>query len=387
MDKKKRIKILTTVIPMMLIGATVGFMAASYKMDAAKTTPTSHVIALILFFIPAFLLVVAAHEAGHAIASSWVNFDFRMYVVGPFMWDKEETGWTFKWNKNVNISGGMVICLPTTTENLAKRFSIYALGGPVSSLVFTAFSYGVYLLIPIINSNDNPGLKLIESLFGLISFLSLLIFIITLVPLHTGGFYTDGARALRFLRGGDTARFELLLMKIITSSSGGVRPRLLSLEEINEALALAKKINAPMKVYVHYFLYHYAFDEDDFDEAEGHLKDYLAEIESIPRGMRGSVFLEASFFYAFARKHLAQAELYWKQYVPSAIIAKAQLFATEAAMYNLKDDEASLNAKIELAIKELPNMMDRGLAVSMRERLHSLKRLAYSEDRIPEMDK
>jgi len=38
-----------------------------------------------------------------------------MYVIGPFLWAKEQNNWLFKWNKNVNTAGGLVICLPTDT--------------------------------------------------------------------------------------------------------------------------------------------------------------------------------------------------------------------------------------------------------------------------------
>lgn len=135
MDKKKLNKALTTAV-LMLMGAGIGFVAAKIGMDSAKTAPTSQVVAFIIFFLPAFFLVIGIHEGGHAIAGTFMKFDFRMCIVGPFMWDKEESGWKFKWNKNVNLSGGLVICLPTTTENLAKRFSIYALGRPGSESYF-----------------------------------------------------------------------------------------------------------------------------------------------------------------------------------------------------------------------------------------------------------
>ncbi len=372
MDKKKLSRTVTAAA-LMVMGAGIGFIAAKFGMDSAKTAPTSQVVALIIFFLPAFFLVVGIHEGGHAIAGTFMKFDFRMCIVGPFMWDKVESGWKFKWNKNVNLSGGLVICLPTTTENLPKRFSIYALGGPAASLIFTGLAYSVKQLIAIVNINDNLVWNLTESFFGLMSFLSLLILIITIIPLHNGGFYTDGARALRFLRGGDTSRFETLLMKIITSSSGGIRPRLLNMVEINEALSLAKKLNAPMKVYLLFYLYQFAFDEGNFDEAEKHLKEYIGESERIPKGIRGSVFLDAAFFYAFARKDLAQAEVYWKQYEPSAILPKSQVFATEAAMCSLKSDETTMNTKIELALKELPNMIDRGVGIVLREKLIQLK--------------
>jgi uncharacterized membrane protein len=373
MDKKKITKIITTSI-LMAAGAGVGFMAAKLGMDSAKATPVSQVIAVIIFLLPAFFLVIGIHEGGHAVAGSFVKFDFRMYVVGPFMWDKEESGWKFKWNKNVNVSGGMVICLPTTTENLAKRFSIYALGGPLASLLLTAFAYGIKELLSIINTNDQLILNLIGSIFGLISFLSVLIFIVTIIPLHIGGFYTDGARALRFLRGGDTARFEILLMKIISSSSGGIRPRLLDLNELDEALMLAKKLNAPMGVYLHGYYYQKALDEEKFDEAEKHLNEYIAEIESIPKGIQSSVWLDAAFFYAYARKDVQQAEYYWNKFIPSAIIPMAQVYATEAALNLLTDKKELVNQKIEVALRELPNMIDRGVGIALKDQLLHLQK-------------
>lgn len=373
MDKKKIIKAFGTLI-IMVMGAGVGYFAAKMGAGSARSMPGWQVITLFVLAVPAFFVVVGFHEAGHAVAGSWVKFDFRMYVVGPFMWDKEERGWKFKWNKNVNLSGGMVICLPVTSENLARRFSIYALGGPAASLVFAVFAYGIRLIMEASNATGNPVFSLIASLFGLMSFLSVLIFFMTIIPLHTAGFYTDGARALRFLRGGDTSRFELLLMKTISSSSGGIRPKLLNTDEINEALALATKLSAPMKVYVLYYKYQVAFDQGQYDEAEGYIKEYLAEIESIPKGIRGSVFLDAAFFYAVARNDQAQAESYWRQYEPSAIIPKAQVFATEAALLNLNRDNAARNQKIDLALEQIPNMIDRGVGIALREKLVEMRK-------------
>jgi hypothetical protein len=372
MNRKKFEKAIAIII-LMVISAAVGFISVKIGLDTAKTASASQVIAFIIFFLPAFFLVIGIHEAGHAVAGTLVNFDFRMYVVGPFMWDREESGWKFKWNKNVNLSGGLVICLPNSSENMAKRFSMYALGGPAASLVFAGLAYGITLWLSMVNSNDNLGLNLIGSLFGLMSFLSLVVFVMTMIPLHSGGFYTDGARALRFLRGGDTSRFEVLMMKIISSSSGGIRPRLLNREEINEAMTLAIKSDAPMKVYLLYYLHQSAFDEDNLNDAEKYLEEYLAGIESIPKGIRGSVFLDAVFFYAYARNNLVQAEWYWKQYEPSAIIPRMQVLAAEAALHHLKKDYPAMLDKIDKALRESRNMVDRGVGIALREKLIQMK--------------
>lgn len=373
MNKKKVVRIVTTAV-IMLAGAGFGYFAAKMGAASAKAMPGWQAITLLVLAVPAFFVVVGFHEAGHAVAGSLVKFDFRMYVVGPFMWEKEETGWKFKWNRNVNLSGGMVICLPLSSENLAKRFSIYALGGPAASVIFAALAYGIRLIAIALNVSGNPVLDFIALLFGLLSMLSVVIFVMTIIPLHTGGFYTDGARALRFLRGGDTGRFELLLVKTISDSSGGIRPGLLNTDEIHEALTLANKLDAPMKVYVLYYLYHVAFDKGRYEEAEDYLTKYIAEIESIPKGIRGSVFLDAAFFYAIARQDSGRAESYWKQYVPSALLPKAQVLATEAAIANLRGDHAKRDEKIDHAFKEIPNMIDRGVGIALREKLVELKR-------------
>lgn len=373
MNKKKVVRIVTTAV-IMLAGAGFGYFAAKMGAASAKAMPGWQAITLLVLAVPAFFVVVGFHEAGHAVAGSLVKFDFRMYVVGPFMWEKEETGWKFKWNRNVNLSGGMVICLPLSSENLAQRFSIYALGGPAASVIFAALAYGIRLIAIALNVSGNPVLDFIALLFGLLSMLSVVIFVMTIIPLHTAGFYTDGARALRFLRGGDTGRFELLLMKTISDSSGGVRPGLLNIDEINEALTLGKKLDAPMKVYVLYYLYHAAFDKSRYEEAQAYLNEYMAEIESIPKGLRGSVFLDAALFYAIARQDSGRAESYWKQYVPSALLPKAQVLATEAAIANLSGDHAKRDEKIDQAFKEIPNMIDRGVGIALREKLVELKR-------------
>jgi hypothetical protein len=372
MDYKKMKKVFTTAL-LALAGAGVGFMAAKLGMDSAKSGDLSSVIAIVLFFLPVFFLVVGFHEAGHAIAGRWVKFDFRMYVVGPLMWDKEESGWKFKWNKNVNLSGGMVICLPTTSENLAKRFSIYALGGPAASLVLTLLAFAIHQLLSFVNTGYSTILNMAGSVFGLMSFLSLMIFVLTIVPLHTGGFYSDGARALRFLRGGDTSRFEILLMKVISSSSGGIRPRQLSAADLHEAVALGNKLDAPMKVYLLYYLYQFALDENDFDCAEKHLVDYLAQADLIPNGIRSMVYLDAVFFFAYVRRNKEQVTMWWSKYEPSAILPKAQVLATEAAMSYLDKDFNTMQTKIELALKEIPNMIDRGVGIALRDRLIEMK--------------
>jgi hypothetical protein len=377
MKKKSSIRKTVALILMIVLGGAVGFLIGklghSWGEDAKATSlPAYAMIAMPFLFILSFLIVIAIHEGGHALAGLWMKFDFKMYVVGPFMWEKEQTGWQFKWNKNVNTMGGMVICLPTGNENLTKRFSMYAAGGPMASLVLAVFSYGVFILLSFI-ALDGVGFVIIRSFFMITALLSLMIFIVTSIPMHMGGFYSDGARILRLRRGGDKARFDVLTLKIITSSVGGTRPKLLNISELEEALALANKLNEPFGVYLLSYFHQAAFDEGDNEKAEKYLLEYISLADAIPAGIRNAVWLDAALFYAIAKNDLEKATSHWNQFKPTAIIPTAQIFAVEAAMSYLKKDRIVAEQKIESAIKELPNMMDKGVGIALGERLSTLK--------------
>lgn len=378
MKQKNTIKKSLGLITLILLGAVVGFFVGKMAGGAStSTTPLGIKLLNIALIVPiclvALIVVVAWHEGGHAVAGVSMGFDFRLYVVGPFMWEKQSTGWQFKWNKNVNTAGGLVLCLPTDTVNLNNRFTFFAAGGPVASLLLTALSYAIYVIFLKNNPTDNWAVDVFGSFFIITALMSFVIFLVTAIPLKMGGFYTDGARVLRLQRGGDTARFETLILKLTANTSSGIRPKLININELEEALDIAKRLDEPFGVYIHGFLHQAAFDNGDIEKAEKHLFDYINEADNIPEGIRNAVWLDAAFFYAYAKQDLEEAEHFWQQFKPAAMIPQAQVLATEAALSFLKKDNQTALSKIENAVKELPNMIDQGVATALKEQLDLLK--------------
>ncbi len=360
-------------VTLMLAFAVAGYFAGKLGLKASQGLDKPVVIGLLLLLIPLFLLVIGVHEAGHVLAGKWVKFAFRMYVVGPFMWNKEADGWHFEWNKHLNLAGGMVICLPADNKALSKRFSIYAAGGPLASFALATLSFLLYrwLYPPGVNAGTVVTVITYSSLIT--AFLSLLIGIVTSIPMHTGGFSTDGARILRLLRGGDMARFETLVIQIYTSSTSGVRPALLNTDDLQEAQILANRLQAPLGVYLHSFFHQVAFDRGDIDQAEKHLLDYIQATEEIPAAIRNMVWLDAAFFYAYARKDLATATGYWQKFKSVAMIPKALILATEAAISAVNNDIGTAHTKATEALQEIPNMMDKGMGIALREKMLHLQ--------------
>jgi hypothetical protein len=347
-----------------------GFFVGKLLKASFVHISTDVIIASAILLIPIIMFAIAFHEAGHAIVGSLMKFDFKMYVVGPFMWAKENNKWRFKWNTNVNTMGGMVICLPVRTDKLQKRFSLYVAGGPLASLLLTAVAITGYYSLP---ASDLLSEVLAATLL-FTSFISGSIFLVTIIPLHTGGFASDGARILRFMRGGEVARLEILTLKVITDSTSGIRPKDLNKDELEEVLHLAQKSKSPFTVYLHAFMYQVAWDSGDIDKAEEYLLNYINEVESIPEGLRGMAWMEAAFFYSLEKKDAAKAEEYWSRFAPSAMIPKAQVYATEAALYRAQGKSEKVRELVDKAEKELPNMLDQGLAVALREKLEGLRK-------------
>lgn len=370
---KKELKKIAGMVVLTLSFAVAGYFAGKMGLKATGDLAKPVAVSLLLLLLPLFFLVIGAHEAGHVLAGKLVRFDFRMYVVGPFMWEKETDGWHFGWNKHLNLAGGMVICLPTDQADLSKRFSIYAAGGPLASFALTFIAFFVYRWLYVPGVNAGTVLTVISYAALITAFLSALIGIVTSIPMHAGGFSTDGARILRLLRGGDTARFETLVIQIYTSSTSGVRPALLNWDDLQEAQTLANRLQAPLGIYLHSFFHQAAFDRGEIDQAETYLLNYITATEGIPAGIRNMVWLDAAFFYAYAKKDLATATEYWAKFKPAAMIPKALILATEAALCAIKNEISTANTKATAAIQEIPNMMDKGMGLALKDKMTRLQ--------------
>ncbi len=75
----KKTKIIPTLVSL-VVGGLFGFLIASTGVDAAKDLPVEVFVLWGIAFLPVIVLVIAAHEAGHAVAGISQNFDFRMVV-------------------------------------------------------------------------------------------------------------------------------------------------------------------------------------------------------------------------------------------------------------------------------------------------------------------
>ena len=93
----------------------------------------------------------------------------------------------------------------------------------------------------------------------------------------------------------------------------------------------------------------------------------------MPEGLRGTVWLEAAYYYAVVRQLAEKAEEFLTLYRPSALTPLAVEYATRAALARLRGNSGEFNTWLVKAENALPHMMDRGAMQLVRERIEAMK--------------
>jgi hypothetical protein len=358
------------------VGAGLGY-AGHWLGGEARTTAPGLAWTDLLAMLPALLLALwvtlALHELGHVLAGLAVGFEFRLFVVGPLMLEREAGQFRFKWNRNLNTAGGLALCLPQGQHRLAQRFRWFAAGGPLASLVWTGLAVGLFLMArPALAGH---GLGLAVTTFLVTSALcSPLIFLVTIIPMHMGGFDTDGARILNLWRRSPKATLDLALLQGSVQLMTGTRPRDLDPSPLLAAVGLPT--NSPFKGYLHSFLHYHYLDRGELGPAAEQLAKYADFLPGIPRGYQAAVWLDRAYFGARHEGDAVAARQYWAQAEIGAVITPSRVLRAEAALALAEGNHDLAIQKAQHALVELPKSMERGTALAEREWLEGIIKAA-----------
>ncbi len=348
----------------------LGYELGKYlRGDSAPTTiPLLWLISLLPALLLEVFLVVFLHELGHAIAGYVVGFKFRFLTAGPFMWEKSSQGkLTFKWNKSLNVLGGLTLCLPEKADNLRYKFALFGAGGPLMSLLISGLFYIFYANTW--SFENSFGSFFLTYNLLITSILSFFIFLITIIPFHSGGFYTDGARILTLLRGGAQSLVQVVLLTEMARSISGTRPRDLDKPKFEQILPLA---TAPTFVYtIINYLYFIELDQKNYALAYQYLKNLENISPSLPGIFQRITYLELAYFEGAINQNLELAQNYMAK-VGSAkdpFIYQAIYLKTEAVIALLQQNYDLAVQKAEAAVQEVANLLEKGQIVMQTEML------------------
>jgi len=362
-SKKPQWPAALTPVVMALAGAAVGFLLAKAGMAFLPSSPSLKTLTpWDLLALPVIIVfVLAFHEAGHLAGGMSRGMRFLLFIAGPFGWVRGKDGVRFRWFFNLGTLGGLAAALPVPGLPLKPQLTRLVVGGPLASLVLATAALAVFWWFP-----GRPGAYALMT-----AGISLAIFVVTAVPLRSGGFMSDGMQLLQLQRNPAHIERRVNLMALMGLSMGGTRPRELDPELLT--LAQSRTGNEPLAdVGVWLYSYANALDKGNVPDAEAWLQRIADVYESYPDGFRQSLAVELSLFEALHRGHL-DAALAWQGKARGGIVDASRRHLAQAAIALLEDNRAEAARALTLAEKHLGQALDPGFARLSADQLDAMK--------------
>ena len=175
---------------------------------------------------------------------------------------------------------------------------------------------------------------------------------VTLVPMHAGGFQTDGRRLLNLLSGGPAAAREAAIWRATAADSRGVRPRDLPADAL---AAMLEPDDGGVFAYVARALNRAAAedrgteDRGAADDRRRFLEAELALWPTIPAAVRPASALAAARYEAEVRRDAPAARRWLDRSAGGLTVTAPERHAAEAAAHLAAGDRPAAAAALDRA--------------------------------------
>lgn len=221
--------------------------------EASKPSSVAGVAA----FLAAFALAIVLHEAGHFLAALSLHFEILGVSLGPLRATRFHDRWTMQ--LSANWFAGSVSAIPREDHSWRQRMLVVVAAGPTATFL-TGLISGIILF----NCQLPPWA---QNLLGTLTQLSLLLFVLGLIPNGTKSQARNDMRLFCSLLHDTPEAEEILAYALVTQLVvAGVRPN-----EYPERLIrrLAKYRRRPdMSLLFAYTIVLWAIDRGDIESAD-----------------------------------------------------------------------------------------------------------------------
>lgn len=328
-----------------------------------------------LVTIPALLLTLlltlALHEAGHAAGGRLVGFRFLLYIAGPLMIYRQGERIKLGLNRNLSLYGGLSASLPTDDRDLRRRMAVMIAGGPAASLLL-----GLLVVAGVLVAGP-PQAMFWRLVLATFAGASLLIGMITSLPMRSSGFNSDGARLLSLIRGGPAAERYIAVSAISAALLGGMRPRAWQPAWVERGLI--EPDGSPDAVSAHLLAYTYHLDRGEPDLAGQRLDYVLAHAGEYPAAFRPELYQEAAFFHAWHRHDAAAGRAYLEQGRGGMKLDGSTWLRAEAAVLYAEGRREGAAEAARKGLEALKQRPDRGAAQAEAEWLQEILNRCMNE--------
>lgn len=336
-----------------------GFLLAS-RLASADAVKVLRPLELLVALPILLWLVLLTHELGH-VAAAWLRgWRFLMLLVGPLRLVQGRSGLDWAFNRAWPTWGGLAASVPREEAGFRRDMTVVVLGGPLASLLLAAMAIAA-----------SRGTGRLAAYAFLVGLPSLLIGIITLVPMRTGGFASDGMQAWQLLRGGDGPLRRARRVRLMTHGLSGGRPRDLAPDDI--ARAIDESDTPTDAVALWNVALYAALDRGDHDAALAAAEQVATQYQAFPDGMRQMLTIDLAYLSARYRRDADTARR-WLALSAGGFVEPYQRPLAAAALAWLETRPADARTAIAEARRALSRAMDPGAAQMVSDQLDALER-------------
>lgn len=308
------------------------------------------------------LLVLAIHEGGHLAGGMSRGMRFLLFIVGPFAWMRGKDGIRFRWIFNLGTFGGLAAAMPAPDRELKPQLMRLVLGGPLASLLLATIAFAAAWWLP----GRTSAYCLI------VAVMSLGIFVVTAIPMRSGGFMSDGMQFLQLSRNPVMVDRRVRLTALMGQGMAGTRPR----DYDAKLLAQAQAMTGDERIYdvgVWLCSYFHALDSGDIAAAGDWLDRIESAFDEYPAGFRQSLAIELALFEALHRRRLDVAQA-WMARAKGGVVDASRRSLAQAALAHLQGRRETALAELAAAQRKLGQSMDAGSAQLTADQIEALQR-------------
>ncbi|MBX2874982.1 MAG: hypothetical protein KTR30_22855 [Saprospiraceae bacterium] len=290
-------------IGLLLAGGAVGYglgslLTGSVDKEALglDVSTTTLVISLVLSIFLVFLI----HELGHILGGLAFGNRFALLIAGPLKVENENGKLRWTINRNLAAFGGLAMTIPMSTDNFKARRTTTVAAGPGASLLLALLALAPVFLLPLHALPSNFRFFLL-----CLGFLSFTIFVVTIIPMQSGGFMSDGAQLLNIYRDNPAANRYEALLQLVAELQQGKRPKDISEEQIEKITSLGYDDTFGLSGLN--YQYYRAIDRREWEDAEKYMQLFQQKIEVFPKAFQNTLWAEVAIYYSLISPDIERA--------------------------------------------------------------------------------
>ncbi len=281
-------------IGLLLAGGALGYGLGSLltrSLDKEALGLDVSIITLVVSLLLSIFLVLLIHELGHVLGGLAFGNRFALLIAGPLKVENENGQLKWRINRSLSAFGGLAMTIPMSTDNFKARRTTTVAAGPGASLLLAILALAPVFLLPLHSLPTNFRFFLM-----CLGFLSLIIFIVTIIPMQGGGFMSDGAQLLNIYRNNPAANRYEALLQLLAELQQGKRPKDISEEQIGKITALGYDDTFGLSGLS--YQYYRAIDLRDWEAAEKYMEIFQEKIEVFPKAFQNALWVEVALYYS-----------------------------------------------------------------------------------------